>query len=35
VLYGIVRDCAYHIRTEAERERESHKAKGNWPPNGK
>ena len=34
VLYGIVRDCAYRIRTEAERERESHKAKGRWPANG-
>ena len=31
VLYGIVRDCAYRIRSEAERERESHKAQGRWP----
>lgn len=30
VLYGVVRDCAYKIRAEAEREREAHKAKGAW-----
>lgn len=30
VLYGVVRDCAYRIRAEAEREREAHKAKGAW-----
>lgn len=30
VLYGVVRDCAYQIRAEAEREREAHKAKGTW-----
>jgi len=30
VLYGVVRDCAYKIRAEAEREREAHKAKGVW-----
>ena len=30
VLYGIVRDCAYKIRAEAERERDAHKAQGRW-----
>jgi len=30
VLYGVVRDCAYRIRAEAEREREAHRAKGVW-----
>ncbi len=30
VLYGVIRDCAYKIRIEAEREREAHKAKGVW-----
>lgn len=30
VLYGVVRDCAYKLRTEAERERDSHKAQGRW-----
>ena len=30
VLYGIVRDCAYKIRSQAEREREAHKIKGIW-----
>ena len=35
VLYGIVRDCAYKIRTEAERERASHQAKGRWLLHGK
>lgn len=30
VLYGVVRDCAYKIRAEAERERDAHKAKGMW-----
>ena len=32
VLYGVVRDCAYKIRAEAERERESHKASNRWDP---
>ncbi|UCD84797.1 MAG: hypothetical protein JSU92_01015 [Deltaproteobacteria bacterium] len=27
VLYGIIRDCAYKIRIQAEREREIHKAR--------
>jgi len=30
VLYGVVRDCAYKIRAEAERERDAHKAKRAW-----
>ncbi len=30
VLYGVVRDCAYKIRAEAEREREAHRNKGVW-----
>ncbi len=30
VLYGVVRDCAYKIRAQAEREREAHKRKGTW-----
>ncbi|MFC1888489.1 hypothetical protein ACFL4G_01910 [Thermodesulfobacteriota bacterium] len=30
VLYGVVRDCAYKIRAQAEREREEHKKKGDW-----
>ena len=30
VLYGVVRDCAYKIRAQAEREREAHKTKGKW-----
>ena len=30
VLYGVVRDCAYKIRAQAEREREAHKLKGLW-----
>jgi hypothetical protein len=34
VLYGVVRDCAYRVRAEAERERESHRAAGRWQYNG-
>ena len=30
VLYGVVRDCAYKIRAEAERERDAHITKGVW-----
>ena len=30
VLFSIIRDCAYKIRTEAEREKEVHRAKGEW-----
>ena len=32
VLYGVIRDCAYKIRAEAEREREVHKVAGRWAP---
>ncbi len=30
VLYSVVRDCAYKIRAEAEREKDAHKARGMW-----
>jgi hypothetical protein len=30
VLYGIVRDIAYRIKAEAEREIECHRKKGKW-----
>ncbi|MFA6451072.1 MAG: hypothetical protein WCX65_16470 [bacterium] len=30
VLYGMVRDCAYKIRTIAEEEKAKHKNKGKW-----
>ncbi len=30
VLYGVLRDCAYKIRSHADREREMHKHKGVW-----
>lgn len=30
VLYGIIRDCAYKIRQQAEHERELHVARGRW-----
>lgn len=30
VLYGVVRDCAYKMRRQAEREREAHVAAGAW-----
>lgn len=30
VLFGVIRDCAYKIRTQAEREREKHKVLGLW-----
>lgn len=30
VLYGVVRDCAYKIRQEAERERNVHRRMGFW-----
>jgi len=32
VLFGVLRDCAYKIRMEAERERKAHQATGNWDP---
>jgi len=30
VLYGVVRDCAYRIRGQAEQEREAHRQRGQW-----
>ena len=30
LLYSVIRDCAYKIRAQAEREREAHKALGVW-----
>ena len=30
VLYGVIRDCGYKIRAQAEREREAHRRKGIW-----
>jgi hypothetical protein len=30
VLYGVVRDCAYKIRGQAELEKERHKLRGMW-----
>lgn len=30
VLYGVIRDCAYKIRGQAEQEREAHMARGIW-----
>lgn len=30
VLYGVIRDCAYKIRSRAERERDMHKLLGMW-----
>lgn len=34
VLSRIVLDCAYRIREQAERERDAHKARGIWDPEG-
>ena len=34
ILFGVMRDCAYKIRAEAERERDAHKARGQWEKNG-
>ena len=30
VLYGMIRDCAYRIRQQAESERKAHIARGIW-----
>jgi hypothetical protein len=30
VLYGVIRDCAYKIRAQAEREKEAHRSQGTW-----
>jgi len=31
LLYGVVRDCAYQLRQQTERERDAHVSKGTWP----
>lgn len=33
VLYGVVRDCAYKIRGQAELEKERHRLRGQWTEN--
>jgi len=30
LLYSVVRDCAYRIRQQAEREKEAHRVRGVW-----
>jgi hypothetical protein len=30
LLYGVIRDCAYKIRNEAEREKNAHKINNKW-----
>ena len=30
LLYGVIRDCAYKIKYEAERERKSHQLNNKW-----
>ena len=30
LLYGVIRDCAYRIRSEAEREQGAHIEQGTW-----
>ena len=30
LLYSVVRDCAYKIRAQAEREKEAHRVQGIW-----
>jgi hypothetical protein len=30
LLYGVIRDCAYKIRYEAEREKNAHKINNKW-----
>ncbi len=30
LLYGVMRDCAYKIKSEAEREKQAHKEKNKW-----
>ena len=32
VLFGVIRDCAYKLRAQAERERDAHKQQGKWTP---
>jgi len=33
VLFGVIRDCAYKIRAEAEREKQVHISQGKWDKN--
>jgi hypothetical protein len=30
VLYGVIRDCAYTIKSRAEHERDQHRRNGHW-----
>ncbi len=30
LLYGVVRDCAYKVRNQAEREKKDHERRGVW-----
>jgi hypothetical protein len=30
LLYGVIRDCAYKIKYEAEREKDAHQANNKW-----
>lgn len=30
VLFGVIRDCAYKIKTQAEREKQARQARGMW-----
>ena len=30
LLYGVIRDCAYKIRSQANREKDVHKGRGEW-----
>lgn len=30
LLFGVLQDCAYKVRMEAEREREAHRKTGSW-----
>ncbi|HNY26896.1 MAG TPA: hypothetical protein PLA90_10450 [Candidatus Sumerlaeota bacterium] len=30
LLFGVIRDCAYQIRASAEREKQTHAARGLW-----
>jgi hypothetical protein len=32
LLFGVIRDCAYKIRSCAEREKQTHSARGLWEP---
>lgn len=30
LLFGVLQDCAYKVRMEAEREKEAHRKNGSW-----